>query len=165
MLACSPYRDTWGLRSPTINVDPKFPFCRYGDAHVGFRDGDERHFADLGRWAAKQRAAWKGRSLSAHRCDFSFLARWCVYMHKIAEACDYVHRCTTAHSYMQAGPSVHSLLVRSPCACARQCVCQPSLPRYCLEASPYPCAMRLRTKETKSMQAAGHHITLHGLSA
>ena len=40
---------------------------KHADAHVGFRDGDDRKYPDLGRWAAKQRAAWKTRSLSPHR--------------------------------------------------------------------------------------------------
>ncbi|KAK9796990.1 hypothetical protein WJX73_008860 [Symbiochloris irregularis] len=43
-------------------------YCRqHGDSHIGFRDGDERHWGDLSRWAAKQRAAWKSRSLQPHR--------------------------------------------------------------------------------------------------
>lgn len=40
---------------------------QYGDAHVGFRDTDERKFPDLGRWASKQRAALKAHQLAGNR--------------------------------------------------------------------------------------------------
>lgn len=36
-----------------------------GDAHVGFRTGDE---PDLARWAAKQRADHAAGALAAERC-------------------------------------------------------------------------------------------------
>ena len=42
-------------------------YQQHGDTHVGFRDQDDRSYPDLGRWAAKQRAAWKARRLSPHR--------------------------------------------------------------------------------------------------
>ena len=38
--------------------------CRHGDAHIGFREKDDK---ELSRWAAKQRAAWRSGCLSPQR--------------------------------------------------------------------------------------------------